>query len=253
MEQRKSVLTDRRILIVDDHPLFRQGLRRLIEDGEDSGFSVVAEASNGHEAIRMADIHRPDITMIDVQLPGVTGLNIARILKKQHPSMRVVILSMYIDDDRLFEAVRVGASAFLTKDVEGPELIKSLEQVAMGEQIINVAVLSRPDLARRVLTEFRHLTGEGDPVERPLNSSRKLPLSVREIEVLDCVAQGLSNKEIADALYITEQTVKNHMTSVLRKLAVDDRVQAVLCAVKNGWIEISPPVSEQMSAGAIAE
>jgi DNA-binding NarL/FixJ family response regulator len=243
VDQKKPVITDRRLLIVDDHPLFRQGLRRLIEEG--SGFKVVAEASNGHEAIRQADIHRPDITMIDVQLPGVTGLNIARILKKQHPSMRVVILSMYIDDDRLFEAVRVGASAFLTKDIDGPDLIQSLEKVAMGEQIINVAVLSRPDLARRVLTEFRHLTGEGDPVERPLSSAQRLPLSVREVEVLDCVAQGLSNKEIADALYITEQTVKNHMTSVLRKLSVDDRVQAVLCAVKNGWIEISPPIAEQ--------
>jgi DNA-binding NarL/FixJ family response regulator len=246
VEQKKPVLTDRRILIVDDHPLFRQGLCRLIEEG--GGFSVVAEASNGHEAIRQADIHRPDITMIDVQLPGVTGLNIARILKKQHPTMRIVILSMYIDDDRLFEAVRVGASAFLTKDLEGAELIRSLEQVAMGEQIINIAVLSRPDLARRVLTEFRHLTGEGDPIDRPVSGHQRLPLSVREIEVLDCVAQGLSNKEIADALYITEQTVKNHMTSVLRKLSVDDRVQAVLCAVKNGWIEISPPVAEQGSS-----
>ncbi len=246
VDQRKPVLTDRRLLIVDDHPLFRQGIRRLIE--ENSDFTVVAEASNGHEAIRQADIYKPGITMIDVQLPGVTGLNIARILKKQHPSMRIVILSMYIDDDRLFEAVRVGASAFLTKDMEGPDLVRSLEQVAMGEQIINVAVLSRPDLARRVLTEFRHLTGEGGPSERPLSNRQRLPLSVREIEVLDCVAQGLSNKEIADALYITEQTVKNHMTSVLRKLSVDDRVQAVLCAVKNGWIEITPPVSEQAAS-----
>jgi DNA-binding NarL/FixJ family response regulator len=242
MDERKTAATGRRILIVDDHPLFRQGLRRLIEEGSD--FTVVGEAGTGHEAIRQADIHRPDLTMIDVQLPGVTGLNIARILKKQHPSMRIVILSMYIDDDRLFEAVRVGASAFLTKDVDGPELIRSLEQVANGEQIINIAVLSRPDLARRVLTEFRHLTGEGEPVDRPLPGRQRLPLSVREIEVLDCVAQGLSNKEIADALYITEQTVKNHMTSVLRKLSVDDRVQAVLCAVRNGWIEISPPVAE---------
>lgn len=238
MDQKKAVLTDRRILVVDDHPLFRQGLRRLIEEG--GGFNVVAEASSGHEAIRQADIHRPDIAMIDIQLPGVTGLNIARILKKQHPTMRIVILSMHIDDERLFEAVRVGASAFLTKEIEGAELIQSLEQVARGEQIINVAVLSRPDLARRVLTEFRHLTGDDDVMDRPLPASQRLPLSVREVEVLDCVAQGLSNKEIADALYITEQTVKNHMTSVLRKLSVDDRVQAVLYAVKNGWIEISP-------------
>jgi DNA-binding NarL/FixJ family response regulator len=226
-------------MIVDDHPLFREGLRRLIEDG--TRFSVVAEASSGHEAIREADVHRPDMALIDIQLPGVTGLNIARILKKQHPAMRIVILSMHLDDERLFDAVRVGASAFLTKDIEAADLLRSLEQVARGEQIINGAVLSRPDLARRVLAEFRQLAGEGGEAERPLPQAQRLPLSVREIEVLDCVAQGFSNKEIADELFITEQTVKNHMTAVLRKLAVDDRVQAVLCAVKNGWIEISPP------------
>jgi DNA-binding NarL/FixJ family response regulator len=246
VDRKRALLTDLRLLIVDDHPLFRQGLRRLIEDG--TGFTVVAEASSGHEAIRQADIHRPDIALVDIQLPGVTGLNIARILKKQHPTMRIVILSMHVDDERLFEAVRVGASAFLTKDIEAADLVKALEQVARGEQIINVAVLSRPDLARRVLTEFRQLTGEADPQDRPLPQSQRLPLSVREIEVLDCVAQGLSNKEIAEALFITEQTVKNHMTSVLRKLSVDDRVQAVLCAVKNGWIEIAPPTTSQAAA-----
>jgi DNA-binding NarL/FixJ family response regulator len=227
-------------MIVDDHPLFRQGLSRLI--GEGGGFTVVAEAASGHEAIREADIHRPHLALVDIQLPGITGLNVARILKKQHPSMNVVILSMHVDDERLFEAVRAGASAFLTKDIEAPELIQSLERVSRGEQIINSTVLSRPELAWRVLSEFRQLTGDTEEDHEPLlPQSPKLPLSVREIEVLDCVAQGFSNKEIAEELFITEQTVKNHMTSVLRKLEVEDRVQAVLCAVRNGWIEIGPP------------
>jgi len=240
VERRRGGSSGRTVLVVDDHPLFRQGLRRLIEEG--GSFTVVAEAANGHEAIREADIHRPAIALIDIQLPGVTGLNVARILKKQHPSMQVVILSMHVDDERLFEAVRAGASAFLTKDIEAQELISSLERVVRGEQLINVAVLSRPELAWRVLAEFRALTGEDEPqVSSSLPESKRLPLSVREIEVLDCVAQGLSNKEIAEELFITEQTVKNHMTSVLRKLNVEDRVQAVLCAVKHGWIEIGPP------------
>jgi DNA-binding NarL/FixJ family response regulator len=232
-------------LIIDDHPLFRQGLRRLIESG--GNFTVVAEASSGHEAIREADIHRPALALVDVQLPGITGLNVARILKKQHPSMQIVILSMHLDDERLFEAVRAGASAFLTKDIEATDLIGALERVARGEQIINLAVLSRPELAWRVLAEFRQLTGDEVDGESLLPESKRLPLSVREIEVLDCVAQGLSNKEIAEALFITEQTVKNHMTSVLRKLNVNDRVQAVLCAVRNGWIEIGPPASLAVS------
>lgn len=221
------------IMIVDDHPLFRQGIRRLIE--ESGKFTVVAEASTGYEAIRLADIHQPHIVLTDIQLPGVTGLKIARILKKQHPTCHIVVVSMHIDDERLFDAVRVGASAFLSKDIEAAELVDAISRVSNGEQLINATVLSRPQLARKVLNEFRNLSG--DKAKRPSNASQ-MPLSVREVEVLDCVAQGLSNKEIAEALFITEQTVKNHMTSVLRKLEVTDRVQAVLFAVKNGWIQI---------------
>lgn len=223
------------LMIVDDHPLFRQGIRRLIE--ESGKFRVVAEASTGYEAIRLADIHQPHLILIDIQLPGVTGLKIARILKKQHPTSHIVIVSMHIDDERLFDAVRVGASAFLSKDIEAHELIDSITRVAAGEQLINATVLSRPQLARKVLNEFRNLSGESGRAGRQ-SAAQQMPLSVREVEVLDCVAQGLSNKEIADALFITEQTVKNHMTSVLRKLEVTDRVQAVLYAVKNGWIQI---------------
>ena len=228
------------VMIVDDHPLFRQGLHRLIDDA--GRFTVVAEAATGYEAIRMADIHHPHVILVDIQLPGVTGLKIARILKKQHPHAHIIVLSMFLDDERLFDAVRAGAAAFLTKDIEAGDLIAAIGRVANGEQLINATVLSRPQLARRVLNEFRTLTGEGTPGETKagLMGRNQLPLSVREVEVLDCVAQGLSNKEIADALFITEQTVKNHMTSVLRKLEVTDRVQAVLYAVTNGWIEVAP-------------
>jgi DNA-binding NarL/FixJ family response regulator len=224
------------IMIVDDHPTFRQGLRRLIEDG--GRFRVVAEASTGYEAIRLADVHEPHIILSDIQLPGVTGLKIARILKKQHPTTQIIIVSMHIDDDRLFDAVRAGASAFLTKDIEAHELLDVISRVAAGEQPINLTVLARPQLAWKVLSEFLSLSGNGDGRPRLPTERTSMPLSIREVEVLDCVAQGLSNKEIAEALYITEQTVKNHMTSVLRKLEVSDRVQAVLFAVRHGWVEI---------------
>ena len=238
-----SIPTRNTIMIVDDHPLFRQGLRQLIEDA--GQFKVVAEASTGYEAIRLADIHNPHIILSDIQLPGVTGLKIARILKKQHPDTQIIMCSMHIDDERLLEAVRAGASGFLTKDIEASELLESINRVARGEQIINEVVLQRPQLAWRVLSEFRNLSGVGgEPGELMLNN---MPLSVREVEVLDCVAQGLSNREIADALYITEQTVKNHMTSVLRKLEVTDRVQAVLYAVRQGWVEIGTVSPELMS------
>ena len=236
------------IMIVDDHPLFRQGLRRLIEDG--SHFTVVAEASTGYEAIRLADIHEPHIILSDIQLPGVTGLKIARILRKQHPSTHIIIVSMHIDDDRLFDAVRAGASAFLSKDIEAQELLDAIARVANGEQLINQTVLQRPHLAWKVLSEFRNLADRGDGTNIPKPANSAIPLSVREIEVLDCVAQGLSNKEIADALYITEQTVKNHMTAVLRKLEVTDRVQAVLFAVKHGWVEIGSVQPEDIAEDA---
>jgi len=221
------------VMIIDDHPLFRQGIRRLIE--ESGRYTVVTEATNGYEAIREADIHEPQIIVSDIQLPGVTGLKIARILKKQHPKTQIIFLSMHMDDDRLFDAVRAGAAAFLTKDVGAEDLIATIDAVSRGEQPINATLLTRPQLAWKVLSEFRTMTD--DPATRYKTA---MPLSVREVEVLDCVSQGLSNKEVADALFITEQTVKNHMTSVLRKLNVEDRVQAVLFAVKNGWVEIGP-------------
>ena len=240
-----TATTRNTIMIVDDHPLFRQGIRRLIEEG--SHFKVVAEASTGYEAIRLADIHQPHLILSDIQLPGVTGLKIARILKKQHPTTKIIIVSMHMDDDRLFEAVRAGAAAFLTKDIEAQKLLDAINRVAAGEQPINATVLSRPQLAWKVLSEFRFLAGDGEGGPKPKPDESGMPLSIREVEVLDCVAQGLSNKEIADALYITEQTVKNHMTSVLRKLEVSDRVQAVLFAVQHGWVEIGTVAPESLA------
>jgi DNA-binding NarL/FixJ family response regulator len=228
----------RRVLLVEDHPMYRQGVKRLLE--ESGRYQVVGEAINGHDAIHMADIHHPEIVMIDVQLPGVTGLKIARVLRKQHTAMKIVFLSMHLDDERLFDAIRAGACAFITKDVDQETLLDSMRRVSQGENLINTLILSRPQLAWRVLAEFRKLSTEGDESREKELAFAALPLSAREIEVLDCVAQGFSNKEIADELYVTEQTVKNHMTSVLRKLDVNDRVQAVLFAVKNGWIEIGP-------------
>jgi DNA-binding NarL/FixJ family response regulator len=234
----------RRVLLVEDHPMYRRGLRRMLE--ETGRFQVVGEAENGHEAIHLADVHHPELILIDVQLPGVTGLKIARVLRKQHQNSKLIFLSMHMDDERLFDAIRAGASAFLTKDIDGDSLVDALRRVLAGENLINQLILSRPQLAWRVLSEFRALSTDGrDATDSDLAVS-SLPLSAREIEVLDCVAQGLSNKEIADELYVTEQTVKNHMTSVLRKLDVNDRVQAVLFAVKNGWMEIGPQAYAQV-------
>ncbi len=222
----------RRLMIVDDHPLFRSGLRRILE--QDPRLSVIAEAANGHDALHEADIHKPAVVILDVQLPGVTGLQIASALRRERPNTNIIFLSMHVDDDRLFAAIRVGAAAFLTKDADTAKIIDTVHAVLRGENLLHQAVLTNPNLARRVLGEFRSLS-DGQPIGDP-----EVSLSPRELEVLDCLVMGHSNKEIGDALYITEQTVKNHMTSVLRKLEVDDRVAALRYAVAKGWAEIGP-------------
>lgn len=222
----------RRLMIVDDHPLFRNGLRRILE--QDPRLQVVAEAANGHDALHEADIHKPALVVMDVQLPGVTGLQIASALRRERPNTAIMFLSMHVDDDRLFAAIRVGAAAFLTKDVDPQKIVDACHAVLKGDNLLHQAVLTNPNLARRVLGEFRTLSdGQGAP-------EPDVMLSPRELEVLDCLVMGHSNKEIGDALFITEQTVKNHMTSVLRKLAVDDRVAALRYAVSKGWAEIGP-------------
>ena len=222
----------RRIMLVDDHPMFRNGLRRILE--QDPRLKVVAEAATGHQALHEADVHRPQLVLLDVQLPGVTGLQVAQALRRQRPTIAIIFLSMHVDDERLFDAIRAGAAGFLTKEADPAAILEAVHAVLRGENLLQQAVLTSPRLAQRVLGEFRSLgerRGPGEP---------EISLSPRELEVLDCLVMGRSNKEIGDALFITEQTVKNHMTSVLRKLDVNDRVQAVLYAVRHGWIEIGP-------------
>jgi DNA-binding NarL/FixJ family response regulator len=224
------------ILIVDDHPLFRSGIRWSLE--QVPNFHVVGEASDGGEAIRLADERSPDVILVDLSLPGMNGLEVARALKRRQPQAGVVILTMHQDDEQLFNAIRAGASAYCTKDIEPNELIDVIARVARGEYLINEMVLSRPFVASRVLDQFRELS-------RMDRSSIGFfsPLTPREIEILDCVARGHSNKEIAQLLGISDQTVKNHITSILRKLAVNDRTQAVIYALRHGWIRLDdePP------------
>jgi DNA-binding NarL/FixJ family response regulator len=159
----------RRIMIVDDHPLFRNGLRRILD--QDARLKVVAEATTGHEALHAADIHRPALVLMDVQLPGVTGLQIASALRRQRPNTNIIFLSMHVDDDRLFSAIRVGAAGFLTKDTDPAQILEAVHAVLRGENLLQQAVLTNPKLARRVLGEFRSLSerrGECRAGDRPL-------------------------------------------------------------------------------------
>jgi DNA-binding NarL/FixJ family response regulator len=218
------------------HPMFRIGVRDVLE--QCGRFEIVAEAASGHEAIRQALTHRPGMVLLDVRLPGLTGLEVARVLKRKLPRAKLIVLTDQHEDGRLLAAAQAGIVAYLPKRLDGPTLLAALSRVISGENLLHEEVLGRPELAQRVIGDLRSRSlGRSRPPRRDL-----LPLSTREMEVLDCVAQGLSNKQIANTLYLTEQTVKNHVTSVLRKLDVNDRVQAILFAAKNGWMEVAPPV-----------
>jgi DNA-binding NarL/FixJ family response regulator len=219
------------ILIVDDHPLFRRGIRGSIEPETD--LAVVGEAADGVAAVQAVDQLSPDIVLLDFNLPQLSGLEVTKIIKRHHPGIAVIILTTHEDDEQLFHAIRVGAAAYATKDIESEDLVRLIRRVARGEYIINENVLSRPFVASRVLDQFRELSSIDTVAENVFS-----PLTPREIEILDCVAQGNSNKEIARILSISDQTVKNHITSILRKLAVNDRTQAVIYALKHGWIRL---------------
>ena len=221
------------ILIADDHPLFRRGIRWSLEHEHD--LIVVGEADDGPSTIQQVDNQTPDVVLIDINMPEMSGIDVTRVLKRRHPRLAVVILTMHEEDEQLFHAIRVGAAAYATKNIEPEELIQVIRRVAHGEYIINENVLSRPFVAARVLNQFRELTQMDQAAESVFS-----PLTPREVEILDCVAQGNSNKEIAKQLGISDQTVKNHITSILRKLAVNDRTQAVIYALRHGWISLTP-------------
>ncbi|MBC8163124.1 MAG: response regulator transcription factor [Roseiflexaceae bacterium] len=220
------------VLIIDDHPLFRQGIRWSLEEAGD--MRVVGEAENGQEAIKLAERTTPDVVLVDINLPGLNGLEVARVIKRRDPRMGLIVLSVYEDDDQLFQAIKVGAAAYSSKDVHPEALMHMIREVARGRYMINDSVLAKPHVATRVLHQFRELAASDDEQ----TSSLFAPLTSREIEILDCIARGLSNKEIANELSISGQTVKNHITSILSKLQVNDRTMAVIYAIQKGWIKM---------------
>ncbi|RRR71492.1 MAG: DNA-binding response regulator [Candidatus Viridilinea halotolerans] len=240
--------TSIRLLIVDDHPLFRQGVRWALAGEED--VTIVGEAASGEMALEWLTTsgltYDPNVMLVDLNLPGMNGLELTRQVRRQYPSLGVVMLSMHESDEQAFNALRAGAAAYRSKDVKPQALMEILWRVARGEYVINDVVLEEPRVASRVLSQFRTLpetTTSPDVVDFPIFT----PLSDREIEVLERIASGGSNKEIADSLKISTQTVKNHISSILRKLSLNDRTQAVLFALRRGWIE-TPSEIRQHSA-----
>jgi DNA-binding NarL/FixJ family response regulator len=218
-----------RTLLADAQKLAVLGVRQVLQGEED--LELVATASDGEEAVRLTLELEPDVVILDATLPKLSGLKATQRIKRELPHVGVVVMTDADDEQVLFDAIKAGASAYLAKDCEPAELVDTIRKVRAGQFTINEKVFSKPAVASKVLTEFRELSVYG-----PGSTHVFAPLSPREVQILDNIAQGMTNKEVAYALAISEQTVKNHMSSILRKLSVNDRTQAVVYAIRQGWI-----------------
>ena len=207
-----------RILLADDHAVLRSGLRALLETEPD--LKVVAEAPNGLEAVRLLEQHKPDVALVDISMPGLNGIEIARQAKTCSPTTRVIILSAYGDEDYVREALQTGVAGYLLKRIEMPSLISSIRLAMAGETVWDSACATAAFSPARV-------SSSSAAIEAP---------STREMEILRLGARGHPNKEIATRLGISQRTVQTHLLNTYRKLGVDNRASAVLVAVKQGWI-----------------
>ena len=232
-----------RVFVADAQPLFRQGVRLTLEAMPDIAF--VGEADSGRDALQQLEGLGPHVCLVDAHLPlggpalgfgdptVPSGIELGRLIKHRSPDVGVVIIATYEDEEQLFQAMKVGAAAYCQRDIGPDDLVGLIRRVNGGEYLLSDSVLARPQVTERVLKQFRELSAARVGAE-PLF----VPLSAREVEILDQIARGYSNKGIARELRISDQTVKNHITSVLRKLAVNDRTQAVIYALRHNWIRL---------------
>ena len=210
-----------RILLADDQPLFREALRTLISLQPD--LEVVGEAGNGAEVVRMAKVLNPNVVLMDLQMPVLDGVAATRRLQVEQPRCRVIALTTFDDDEYVFDCLRSGAVGYLLKDAPSAELFAAIRAAARGESFL------QPSVTTRVIAEFARLSDQPN-----ISSTLVEPLSDREREILRLISNGSSNREIAEKLFITEGTVKNHVTNILSKLNVRDRTQAALKARELG-------------------
>ena len=209
-----------KVLVADDHQVVRAGIVALLEQQE--GFQVVGEAGTGDEAVEKALAKRPDVVLMDLQMPGTDGVQAARSLREQAPEVAVLVLTTFDDDELIWGAIQAGAKGYLLKDTPPAGLFSAVRDVAAGKTLIAPEVLAR-------LTQVIQQGGPGPQEE---------PLTEREHEILQLIAKGYSNKEIAAALFISDNTVKTHISNLFDKLGVRDRTEAVTKALRLGWLKL---------------
>jgi NarL family two-component system response regulator LiaR len=213
-----------KILIADDHVVVREGTRQILEQEPD--MKVVAEAGDGEEAVRLAGEHQPNVAIVDISMPRVDGIEATRQIKALYPSISILILSAYDDDQFVFSLLEAGAAGYLLKSVRGQELVDAVRAVYAGESVLH------PSVARKVLNRF------APAANKPKRGVTLEALSDRELEVMQLAAQGASNQDIADKLCLSIRTVQAHLAHIFNKLQVGSRTEAVVRALKEGWVTL---------------
>ena len=213
------------VLLVDDHPLVRQGLRMFIDMQDD--MQVLGEGANGLEALELAARLQPDVILLDLLMPHMDGVEATQKIMAHNPRARVLILTSFGEDDKVFPAIRAGAQGYLLKDIQPRELVQAVRETFQGKAQLH------PDVARRLMAA---VSGEAPvkPVQPASLPAELQGLTEREREVLDCIARGLTNRQIAEKMFISEKTVKTHVSNLLDKLGLEDRTRAAIWALKHG-------------------
>jgi DNA-binding NarL/FixJ family response regulator len=212
------------ILLAEDHVITREGIRKLLED--EPGFVVVGETGNGDEAVRLADELKPDIIIMDIAMPILNGIEATKLIKTHNPGIAILVLSAYNDDEYVFALLKAGAAGYLMKNVSGDELVSAVRAVCKGEPVLD------PSIARKVINYFTS-PGEIQTVEKPSKQ-----LSSRETAIIKLAATGMTNKDIADKLHLSNRTIEGHMRTIFNKLAVGSRTEAVLYGLQKGWFTL---------------
>jgi len=228
-----------KVMIVDDHPLFSSGIQNALGSGAQD-IETVSIKKSGEEALRAIAQAVPDIVLLDINLPGMNGLQVARQIKADHRQVGVIILTAHHDNEQVLHVMRTGAAAYCPKDLDAPTLIDTIRDVAKGYFVVDGRRMTEREMQSWLSERIESSTG-------PYTIDAEghyIPLSPREMEILEYVTQGLINKEIAKKLGISQQTVKNHMTSILKKLNVKDRTQAAVVALRRGWVRIDDTEEE---------
>ena len=216
------------IMIIDKQAFFRIGVRQTLSEQPD--FRIVDYSPN-ENLFEIIEADCPDVLLLDIDFPSLSGLKLGRSIVRRHPTIRIIMLSPNLDNGELFEVIKTGAVAYLNKNSTPKELINTIRQACRGEYPINDSLLAKPKVAEHVLKQFQEVISLGKPME-----ALTAPLTHRETQILNYIADGNSNKQIARILEISEQTIKNHVSSILRKLNANDRAHAAVLAIRHGWI-----------------